>query len=55
MLQHKHLNALRIPQVLLFSLMLALMLTFTACDAGDGAELDDERLEEGVGGEEADD
>jgi hypothetical protein len=47
-------SVLRLPQLLIFSLLLAMSLTFTACGGGDDV-LESDELEEGVGGEEADD
>ena len=49
-------DLLHLPKVVTLSLLLALMLTFTACGGGDGdVELDEDGIEEGIGGEEADD
>ncbi len=45
------LDLLRLPKVLVLCLLLAITMTFTACDGGE-AGLEGEGIEEGVGGEE---
>ncbi len=52
MRQLNELKLRRLPQYLMFSLLLAMALTFTACGGGDGV-VDESGIEEGIGGEEA--